>query len=301
MSNIRPVDFDQYWKETLDELSGTPANPEVELIPIRCTDYATMYGVRLTSIGPYRLFGYLSIPAGEGPFPAIYYTSKYQSVVEPIPQGTANLQRGRYITFSCGARGQRNVDEPYAAKFPGQLTEKIDDSATYIFRGIAADCVRGLEYLLSRTEVDRDRIVAVGNDMALITAALARGVTHVISTPALFLDTCELASKTGAYPLEEINDYLRAFPDREAAVRETLAHLDLRWFAPQVDANTLIMAGAPGSLLSGSALESVRSGISGEAEIHDSESSSYRDGLFVEEWIARKFGYAEAIVPEGWR
>ena len=301
MSTSRPVEFDRYWKETLDELFRTPANPEVELIPLRCTDYATMYGVHLTSVGPYRLFAYLSIPTGKGPFPAIYYTSKYQSVVEPIPQGSPVLQRSRYITFSCGARGQRNVDEPYSAMFPGQLTEKIDDSGSYIFRGIAADCVRGLEYLLSRAEVDRDRIVAVGNDMALITAALARGVTHVISTPALFLDTCELASRTDAYPLEEINDYLRTFPDREAAVRETLAYLDLRWFAPQVDANTLIMAGAPGNLLDGSALEPVRSGISGEAEIHDSENSSYRDGLFVEEWIARKFGYAEAIVPEHWR
>ena len=301
MSTSRPVDFDQYWKETLEELSRTPAKPEVELIPMRCTDYATMYGVRLTSIGPYRLFAYLSIPAGEGPFPTIYYTSKYQSVVEPVPQGSPNLQRGRYVTFSCGARGQRNVDEPYAAMFPGQLTEKIDDSAAYIFRGVAADCVRGLEYLLSRAEVDGDRIVAVGNDMALITAALAKGVSHVISTPALFLDTCELAPKTGAYPLEEINDYFRNFPDREAAVRETLGHLDLRWFAPHVYANTLIMAGAPGSLFDGPALESVRSGISGEAEIHDSENSSYRDGLFVEEWIAGKFGYAEAVLPEHWR
>ncbi len=301
MSSSRPVDFDQYWTETLDELSGTPANPEVELIPIRCTDYATMYGVRLTSIGPYRLFAYLSIPTGEGPFPAIYYTSKYSSVVEPIPQGSPNLQRGRYITFSCGARGQRNVDETYSAMFPGQLTEKIDDSESYIFRGVAADCVRGLEYLLSRAEVDRDRVVAVGNDMALITAALGQGVTHVISTPALFFDTCDLASRTDAYPLEEINDYVRAFPDREAAVRETLSHLDLRWFAPGVDAKTLIMAGPPGSLLSGSKLEAVRSLIAGDSEIHDSENSSYKDGLFVEEWIASKFGYAEAIVPEHWR
>ena len=95
--------------------------------------------------------------------------------------------------------------------------------------------------------------------------------------------------------------YLRAFPDREAAVRETLAHMDLRWFAPKVDANTLIMAGPPGSLLGGSTLEAVRGIIVGDAEIHDSENSSYRDGLFVEEWIAKRFGYAEAIVPEHWR
>ena len=64
-----PADFDDYWAAVLSELLATPARPEVELIPIRCTDFADMYGVRLTSIGPYRLYAYLSIPKGTGRFP----------------------------------------------------------------------------------------------------------------------------------------------------------------------------------------------------------------------------------------
>ena len=101
----RPGDFDQYWHDTLDALAGYPACPEIDALPLRTTDFATLYGVRLTSLGPYRVFGYLSIPAGRGPFPAIYYAPKYQSVLEIIPQGTANLQRSRYITFAlAGAR-----------------------------------------------------------------------------------------------------------------------------------------------------------------------------------------------------
>ena len=87
----RPGDFDQYWQQTLDALAGYPACPEINVLPFRSTDFATLYSVRLTSLGPYRLFGYLSIPTGAGPFPAIYYAPKYQSVLEIIPQGTANL------------------------------------------------------------------------------------------------------------------------------------------------------------------------------------------------------------------
>src|SRR5215813_13094941 len=131
----------KYWQDTLDELARYPARAEIDVLPLRATPFATLYGVRLTSLGPYRLFGYLSIPAGGGPFPAIYYPPKYQSVLEIIPQGTANLQRSRYITFSLAGRGQRNADMPYAAMFPGLLTESIDDPALYIFRGIAADSV----------------------------------------------------------------------------------------------------------------------------------------------------------------
>ena len=119
-----------YWQETLAGLAGYPACPEVEVLPLRSTPFATLYGVRLTSVGPWRLSGYLSIPTGAGPFPAIYYAPKYQSVLEIIPQGTANLQRSRYVIFSLASRGQRNSDTPWAAMFPGLLTERIDSAAS---------------------------------------------------------------------------------------------------------------------------------------------------------------------------
>src|SRR5262249_31325425 len=67
-----------YGRESLDALGGLAAGAELEAMPIRSTAFATLYGVRLTSVGPYRLFGYLSVPAGAGPFPAIYYAPKYQ-------------------------------------------------------------------------------------------------------------------------------------------------------------------------------------------------------------------------------
>ncbi len=295
------TDFERYWDGTLEELASYPAKPEVELLPIRCADFATMYSVRLTSIGPYRLFGYLSIPQGTGPFPAIYYPPKYQSVLEPIPQGSANFLRSRFVVFALGGRGQRLSDSPYSAGFPGHLTEGIDDSGSYIFRGTAADSVRGMEYLLTRDEVDADRVVAIGNDMALVTAALHDGVTHVVCQPGLLVDTLKLAARTGDYPLEEINDYLNLHPERREAVEDTLGYFDLSGFAPRVNARTLLMAGAPGSSLDAEGLSAVSGAIQGDVRVYESQSSSYRDGTHQEEWLAREFGFAEAILPEHWR
>ena len=295
--------FDAYWRETLERLRRGPARPEIDPIPLRSTDFATLYGVRLTSAGPYRLFGYLSIPAGPGPFPAIYYAPKYQSVLEIIPQGTANLQRSRYVTFSLAGRGQRNADTPYAAMFPGLLTDGIDDAASYVFRGIAADAVRGLEFLLTRREVDAQRVIVVGNDLALIAAALTPGATHVVTTPALFFKTAELASRSHAYPLEEVNDYLRRFPARAESVRRTLACFELSAFAGRVTADTLVMAGAPGGPLDKAALAPLLSALGGPVTVHDSEQSTYKDGLYAERWMATRCGITdvEAILPEHWR
>src|SRR5437867_10107571 len=269
----------EYWQDTLDDLARYPARPEIDMLPLRSTPFATLYGARLTSLGPYRLFGYLSIPTGTGPFPAIYYLPKYQSVLEIIPQGTANLQRSRYITFSLAGRGQRNADTPFAAMFPGLLTEGIDNAASYVFRGIVADSVRGLEFLLTRRELDAARVVVMGNDLAFITAALTSGATHVVTAPALFYRTAELAPKTQAYPLEEINDYLRLHPARAEAVRRTLAHFDLVGLAPRVAAATLVMAGAPGSLLDGAALRPLTTALRGPVTVYESQQSLYKDGL----------------------
>jgi cephalosporin-C deacetylase-like acetyl esterase len=298
-----PTDFAAYWQATLDELATYAAAPQLEPIPLRNTGFATMYAVHLTSIGPYRIFAYLSIPHGEGPFPAICYAPRYQSVVQPAPQGTAAGQRSRYITLALAARGYRNADKPFAASIPGLLTEGIESPDTYIFRGIAADCVRGLAFLLTRPELDPARLVVVGNDMALITAALHPGATHAVATPELFHDTMALAAKTTAYPLEEINDHLRLHPESREAVGRTLSRFDLRAFAPRIRAKTLIMAGAEGSALDARALAPVCDAIRGALTVQESQRSAYKDGLLIETWIAEQCGIDDlgSVLPEAWR
>ncbi len=306
MSMQQPVDFDEFWDEVGGELAGIPIAPEVEPIPMRTTDFADMYGVRITSLGPYRLFGYLSIPRGargEYPFPAIYYAPKNGSVLETIPQGTSVFIRQRYVTFSIACRGMRNSDKPYAAMYPGQLTDGLESLQGYVYRGIVADAIRGLDFLVTRSEVDRTKIVAWGNDIALLAAALHRGPTHVVSTPSYLFDTLEMASTTSSYPLEEFNDYLRLHPDRSDEVAAILNHFNLRWHAPAITAETLLMAEHESGLYSPDALADLAGGIAGEVTVHESERSSFKDGLFTEKWITEKLigKDAEPIVPEVWQ
>ena len=296
-----PEGFDAYWDGLVAELDSTPAEPELEAIPLRETDLATMSGVRLTSVGPYRLFGYLSVPKGEGPFPAIYWPPRYASVLEVIPQGAANAVRGRFVTFSLAGRGQRNSDKPFAAMFPGLLTEGIGSPETYAFRGIAADAVRGLEYLTSLEFVDRTRVVAIGNDVAMQTLALRPLATHLVCAPGLFFDPLGLAERSRAYPLEEYNDFLRSRPSERHSVAATLSHFDLRAFAPRVGAATLVMAGPEGSMLGPEAIRPLTGTIRGETTVYASQRSGYKDGLYKESWVAEKLGLDAPILPEHWR
>src|SRR5207244_5301231 len=208
--------------------------------------------------------------------------------------GTGTLIRSRHITFALAGRGQRNADTPYAAMFPGLLTEGIDREESYIFRGIVADSVRGLQFLLTRRELDTARVVVTGNDLALITAALRSGATHVVAAAALFYRTAELAPRTQAYPLEEINDYLRLFPARAEAVRRTLAYYDLRAFAPRITATTLLMAGAPGTLLDALALRPLVWALQGLVPVPASAQSLFDERLYPEEWRAARRGIGDS-------
>ena len=301
MPRERPEGFDAYWAEVLEELSGTEPAPEVEALHLRDTEYASMYSVRITSIGPYRLFAYLSIPAGDGPFPAIYYVPGYSSVVQTIPQGTANQVRSRYITFSLGARGQRNADKPFAADFPGMLTTGIENRTGYVFRGVVADCMRGLEYLRSLPEVDLSRVVAVGNDLAALVAGLSPGLSHLVHRPGPFYNAEEIAPLTTAYPVEEINDYLRLHKRGRKAVLETLSYFDPRWVAGSIGTRTLIMSDEDGGCLDRRGVHVLLAALGDRVTYQPTVHSSYKDGLFVEEWTAHELGFEKPILPEHWQ
>src|SRR5438046_492947 len=175
----RPADFEAYWDAVDQELARYPAAPTLERLALPSDEFSTVYALRLTSSGPYRISGYLSVPPGEGPFPGLLVTPHYGSV-NHLPHLD---DRQRYVVLILMHRGQRLADQPFAAAYPGLLTLGIDDPATYIYRGIVADCLRAAEFLAGRPEVDGSRIGVNGNDLALITAA-RRPVFKTVHTGA---------------------------------------------------------------------------------------------------------------------
>lgn len=223
-------EFAAYWDQVDADLAALPARPVLERVPGRCTRDFTGYEVWLTSVGPYRIFGYLSVPTGAGPFPGLLTTPRYGSVNNP-PHYNDRL---RYVSLTIMHRGQRRADSPFAATYPGLLTEGIDDAPSYVYRGIVADCLRAAEFLTQLPEVDPTRVGVVGDDLAMITAARRPFFTAVDVSGALLYGAGEARKASAEYPLEELNDYLRAYPDKEGAVARTLAFFDAERHVPNV-------------------------------------------------------------------
>ncbi|MER7245111.1 acetylxylan esterase [Kribbella sp. NPDC000426] len=272
------MNFDDYWTAVDEELAAIPGRPVLDLVPARSTDEATFYTLRITSTGPYRVYGNLSIPAGAGPFPALLITPRYGSV-NNIPHPN---DRSRYVVLSLMHRGQRLADEGFAAAYPGLLTMRIDDPATYIYRGIAADCLRAAEFLRGLAEVDPEMVAVTGDDLAVLTAARRAGFSSVRVTDLLFYRAMEARLKSSLYPLEELNDHLRAGSSAET-LATTLSYFDPARHARAITGRTLFAidnADWCRSLISAAP----------DAEVYNVTHLDGTDNDFLDAWLAERSG-----------
>jgi cephalosporin-C deacetylase len=237
MTDSRP-DFASYWSGVERDVAALPkTTAAVEEMPLRSTDGSKGYGVNLTGTGGHRLFAWYSVPHGKGPFPAIFQAPGYGSVVHVPPYE----RRQKYVVLALCHRGQRRSDVRYAARYPGLLTDGVDDPEKYVWRGIVADCLVAVDFLLSRSEIDGARVAAAGNDLAYITAGLRPQIGSVLVTgDLLFRDTAARLAAASDYPIAEFDDFLREQPGRSEAVRGTLGLFDPLGFAGRIRGRVLI-------------------------------------------------------------
>ncbi|MGH2459718.1 MAG: acetylxylan esterase [Chloroflexota bacterium] len=264
-TTTRPGDFDEYWDAVLTELDGVPAAPVLDPNPIRSTALSTCSSLYLTSIGPYRLYAYYSVPHGDGPFPAILHTPSYASVVTPA----AFEERQRYVSMSLCARGQRLSDKPFAASFPGLAVVGIEEASTYVYRAIVADTVRAIDFLLGRREVNARQIMLAGGDTALVGAALRPSVSAVIAADPAFYAVNDLGSRTDAYPQEEWNEYRRFYPSKAVAMADTLRYFDPLFFAPRIKADVRLSVGPASAVFNRATAGPLAQAIAGKVDVDE--------------------------------
>ncbi len=274
--------FDDFWGAVDGELARYPIAAELRAMPEHSAEHSTTYFVRLTSIGPYRVSGYYSVPNRPGPHPGLLLTPRYGSV-NHVPD---YWDRERYAVLQLIHRGQRLADRPFAAAYPGLLTLGIESAETYVYRAIVADCLRGAEFLVSRSEVDRERVAAQGDDLAVLTAARRPWVfTAVVAEEMLLYRLLDAAQRSDAYPVEEVNDYLRSRADSAQAVAKTVSYFDARQHAPHVKATVMLPVGDDPSWL-----QPLRSALGERAETYQLTHRGSEDHEWLDAWLANKLG-----------
>lgn len=240
----KPADFEAFWQGVMRQAERVPLAPELIPEPLRTSDDVEVFQVFYDSLEGVRIAAWYCLPSRRAErSPAILFFPGYQ-MDPPIPKEWA---RKGYIALSVAPRGKLRSMRQFNPGYPNLLTHNIVDRHTYAYRGFYVDTWRGIDFLLSRPEVDPTRIgvtgTSQGGGLTICTAAMRPEVRAAAAgAPYLcgFMDAIEL---THTYPYEEINDYLRQYSDSRPAVEDTLAYFDGLNFADHITCPIIVNIG----------------------------------------------------------
>ncbi|MSQ05933.1 MAG: hypothetical protein EXR54_03120 [Dehalococcoidia bacterium] len=240
-----PKDLNSFWKRTTEELARTKVNAALEEAPEQSgREYLTSQ-VTLDSFQGRRLRAWYSVPkdapTGRG-FPAVLAVPGYGGD-KPIP---ANLAMAGYAVLTLFPRGQGESKKEWELEHDTKLTYHVTDKEKYYYRGAYMDCLRGLDFLSARREVDPNRLGmwsrSQGGGFTLAAASLDPRLRVAVAEEP-FLCNFPVSLGVTTNPYRELHDYAAQHPEQRQAMLDTLAYFDPLNLVPGIQCPTLVNIG----------------------------------------------------------
>ena len=238
-STVRPADFDAFWAEVMAEAARIPLNP-THGAGRRCARPPRWTSSRSATTA----WTACGSPAGTARptaatcrrrIPALLIVPGYVS--EPtLPKSWAKLG---YAAVGVAPRGKLRSNQPVQPRLPRPAGRQHRRRNTYAYRGFYVDAARAVDFRAD---------AAGGGPRAHRRArqqpgrraddhhrgAAARVITCGAAGAPYLCGFMDAASLTHSYPYEEINEYLRLYPEREPlgardAASTSTASTSRRW------------------------------------------------------------------------
>lgn len=245
VSPVNPQpDFANYWARAKKELASVDPQFKIIKIDTLCTAKRNIYLVEMRSLGNVLIRGWYSVPTAPGKYPAVMQVQGYSStiVAEYVNYGDD------LIGFGLNIRGHGNSKDDINPGFPGYLQYFLTDKELYIYRGAYMDCVRGVDFLFSRPEVDTTRVAvegaSQGGALTFATAALNNTRIKACAPQVPFLSDFKDYFQVAAWPGNEFVNYVEVEKKQTwDQVYTTLSYIDIKNLAPWIKAPMLMGAG----------------------------------------------------------
>lgn len=239
-----PSDFDNFWMRAKRELSAV--DPQFKLIrkDSLCSAKRDVYLVEMRSLENVLIRGWYARPKAAGKFPAILHVQGYSSTQEM----SSGYSGDDMAVLVLNVRGHGNSKDNINPGFPGYLQYSLKDREKYIYRGAYMDCVRAVDFLCSRGEVDSRYIVVEGGSqggaLSFATAALDNNRISLCIPAVPFLSDFPDYFKVAEWPGNEFKEFVARNPDFGwNKVFETLRYFDIKNLAPWVKCPVLMSIG----------------------------------------------------------
>jgi len=237
----KPADFDSFWQNTKQELGKIPGQFRMTEQPNLEKDNTSVYLVECKSLGNITVRGWLTIKKNRKPkekFPVWLVVPGYGGVgVKPI-FGSTDI-----AVLSFNVRGQGNSSDVIHTSKVGYLTTDIESRNKYIYRGAIMDCIRGMDFICSRPELDSTNVIISGGSMggylAIAAASLDPRIKLCSANNPVFCDYRTLEGNKD-WPMSDFVKYSKARRFPMEKIFATLDYFDLKNFSNNLKCKSLI-------------------------------------------------------------
>lgn len=234
ISNPDPKpDFDAFWQEALKELKEVTPNFKITFLKNNSNDKKDVYHVSMCSLGNVIIEGYYAVPKDRNKmYPAIITFLGYGGSSSPLnPDNWVG-----YCEFVLSTRGQGIQLENN--KYKDWLTYGLANKENYYYRGAFMDLIRGLDFLSSRPEIDKEKIFAEGGSQggAFTLAVCALDNRIKAAAPYMpFLSDFPDYFKIAPWPHDVFKTYLKDNPDKDwKYIYDLLSYFDIKNLAGKI-------------------------------------------------------------------
>ena len=238
-----PLDFDDFWKETLATARKTKLTYNIEKVDKYTTDEFDTFLLKLRTDNKHYIYGYLTKPkdaSSEKKYPVVLCPpgAGIKTIKEPM-RNTYYVKNG-FIRLEMEIHGlhpEITADQfsEISSAFGGYIENGLDDKENAYLRHVYVACVRAMDYLTSLPEWDGKNAFVQGGSqggaLSIITAGLDKRITAcVVNHPALSDMAGYLDGRAGGYPhFNKMNKMLT--PERV----EAMAYYDVVNFAMRIE------------------------------------------------------------------
>ena len=204
-----PDDFTAFWENAKTKASQVPMLVRERYAPEESDDRVDVYYVRIQSYraGNY-VYGVLSVPKQVGVKPAILRlpgaaVRKFSGIDPLAYEGFVVLNIGVHgIPVDQDSEMYRQLEN---GAMSGYVLKGLENRDTYYYKRSYLGCVRAVDYLCSRTDVDASRIACYGGSqggmLSIVTAALDKRISALFAYFPAFCDvTGYYYGRSGGWP-----------------------------------------------------------------------------------------------------
>ena len=235
-----------FWEASRAILNETPVDAALTECPERSGREYETWNVVLRSYGGQRLRAFYTVPRdtpASGRFPAMLAAPGYGGGKD-IPYHVV-MHGFAVLTLYPRAQGE-SVPEWDLPEGSNKLTYNVTDRDSYYYRAGYMDCVRGVDFLTERDEVDAARIGmwsrSQGGGFTLSTAALDHRLAAAVAEEA-FMCNYPVAIDIETRPYHELSNYVQEHPEQRDAMLDTLRYFDTLTLADAIQCPTLVNIG----------------------------------------------------------